>query len=101
MFKELFLLSYSMTDKHEYYLNNRQKIIERAIKFNKENPEKCKQYRKTYYNKNKEKYAQYGQKLIYCEYCDTHYKTWNITKHKNTKKHKENMTKHLKNISNQ
>jgi hypothetical protein len=76
--------------KKEYYLENKEKIIERNKKYRKDDPEKAYIQNKKYYEKNIDKIKEYREQTVECD-CETIVKINKLKRHKETQKHKDLM----------
>jgi len=81
----------------EYYENNKEQIIERNKKYNKNNKEKIKQYyednkeqiieiSKKRYEANKEQIAERQNEKVICDHCGCYSTKTNLKRHQKTKK---------------
>jgi hypothetical protein len=73
----------------EYYLKNRDKLLKYFKEYKAQHKEKISAYAKTYYQGHKQKYRE----MVHCAACDRAYDYSNLPKHKNTKKHIDNLNK--------
>ena len=70
----------------QYYIDNREKIVDRSKKRYFDNKEKMTEYNKNYRTDNKERISDYLRKKIKCE-CGCEVSNRNMASHKKTKKH--------------
>ena len=72
---------------HEYYIKNRDKLINLAKERRRTNPEKHREYVKTYLEKNKAIYAEMKNQKFTCDICNGQYTYSNYNKHILANKH--------------
>ena len=80
--------------KKEYYEENKEKFTENVKKYRKENKEKTRKYTKKYREKNKEKISEKRKETVECP-CGSVVRKDYLTRHKQTQKHQN----YLKNLS--
>ena len=73
----------------EWIKNNPDK----CKKYREDNKEKMKEYEKKYYEDNKEKIKEYKNEKILCKVCNCNVRRGDISRHKKTKKHFNNLNK--------
>ena len=80
----------------EYYIENKDKLLEYQTQYNIENKEEKTEYNKQYYIDNKNYIEAKAREIVQCE-CGTCLRADGLRKHRNSKKHKEQMS-NLENI---
>ena len=72
---------------HEYYIQNREKLLLQAKQRVLNNPQKHNEYVKKYLDKNREKYREMKNMKFQCPICNGEYTYSNYNKHIITNKH--------------
>jgi len=73
--------------RHEYYIKNRDKLINLAKERRQKNPEKHREYVKSYLDKNRTVYNEMKNKHFTCEICNGQFTYSNYNRHILTNKH--------------
>jgi len=78
----------------KYYNDNKEIINEKQKKYKLDNKEKISENNKKYYQDNKEKVSEKGKEKMICE-CGREVRKSNLTRHKKTKKHLNNLNNNI------
>ena len=73
--------------RHDYYIKNRDKLINLAKERRQKNPEKHREYVKSYLDKNRTVYNEMKNKQFTCEICNGQFTYSNYNRHILTNKH--------------